>query len=83
VRLAALQRLPPARALTARELEREARLPEASARARLVELVTVCERVRFSDAPVSAACLAAAGRGGRALLGTLASAPLAARAAEA
>jgi len=77
VRLAALQRLPPARALTARELEREARLPEESARARLVELVTVCERVRFSDAPVSAASLAAAVRGGRALLGTLASAPLA------
>ena len=77
VRLAALRRLPPARALTARELEREARLPEESARARLVELVTVCERVRFSDAPVSAASLAAAVRGGRALLGTLASAPLA------
>jgi hypothetical protein len=82
VRLAALQRLPPARALTARELEREARLPEESARARLVELVTVCERVRFSDEPVSAASLAAAVRGGRALLGTLAGAPLAAPAAE-
>jgi hypothetical protein len=83
VRLAALQRLPPARALTARELEREARLPEESARARLVELVTVCERVRFSDEPVSSASLAAAVRAGRALLGTLAGAPLAARAAEA
>jgi hypothetical protein len=67
--------------LTARELERKARLPEESARARLVELVTVCERVRFSDEPVSAASLAAAVRGGRALLGTLAGAPLAARAA--
>ena len=77
VRLAVLRRLPPARALTARELERVARLPEESARARLVELVTVCERVRFSDAPVSAASLVAAVRGGRALLGTLTSAPLA------
>jgi ABC-type taurine transport system substrate-binding protein len=36
--------------------------------------------VRFSDAPVSAASLAAAVRGGRVLLGTLASAPLAAAA---
>jgi hypothetical protein len=38
--------------------------------------------VRFSDEPVSAASLAAAVRGGRALLGTLAGAPLAAPAAE-
>jgi hypothetical protein len=83
VRLAALQCLPPARALTARELEREARLPEESARARLVELVTVCERVRFSNEPVSAGSLAAAVHGGRALLSTLTSAPLASRAAEA
>jgi hypothetical protein len=78
VRLAALQRLPPARALTGRELEREARLPEESGRARLVELVTVCERVRFSAEPVSAANLTAAVRGGRTLLTTLADAPLAA-----
>ena len=76
-RLAALQRLPPARALTARELERQARLPEESGRARLAELVTVCERVRFSGAAVSGASLAAAVRGGRALLTALATAPLA------
>ena len=80
-RLAALQRLPPARALTGRELEREARLPEESGRSRLVELVTVCERVRFSGEPVSAVNLAAAVRGGRALLATLTDAPLAARVA--
>jgi len=76
-RLAALQRLPPARALTGRELERQARLPEESGRARLAELVTVCERVRFSGAAVSSASLAAAVRGGRALLTALATAPLA------
>jgi hypothetical protein len=81
-RLAAQQRLPPARALTGRELEREARLPEESARARLVELVTVCERVRFSGERVSAASLAAAVRGGRVLLAALDAAPLAERAAE-
>jgi len=76
-RLAALQRLPPARALTGRELERQARLPEESGRARLAELVSVCERVRFSGATVSSASLAAAVRGGRALLSALATAPLA------
>ena len=76
-RLAALRRLPPARALTARELERQARLPEESGRARLAELVTVCERVRFSGAAVSSASLTAAVRGGRALLAALATAPLA------
>ena len=76
-RLAALQRLPPTRALTGRELERQARLPEESGRARLAELVTVCERVRFSGAAVSSASLAAAVRGGRALLAALATAPLA------
>lgn len=81
VRLVALQRLPPARALTGRELEREARLPEESGRARLVELVTVCERVRFSGEPVSAANLAAAVRGGHALLTTLTGPALAARVA--
>ena len=83
VRLAALQRLPPARALTARELERAARLPGESGRARLAELVTVCERVRFSGHEVSAASLAAAVRGGRELLGALAGASRAAQAAEA
>jgi len=82
-RLAALRRLPPARALTARELERQARLPEESGRARLAELVTVCERVRFSGAAVSSASLTAAVRGGRALLSALATAPLAAQAPEA
>ena len=83
VRLAALQRLPPARALTVRELEREARLPEESGRARLAELVAVCERVRFSGEPVSAASLAAALHGGRVLLAALAAVPANPRPAEA
>jgi hypothetical protein len=81
LRLVALQRLPPARALTGHELEREAQLPEEAGRARLVGLVTVCERVRFSAEQVSAANLAAAVRDGRALLSTLAHAPLAPRVA--
>ena len=81
LRLVALQRLPPARALTGHELEREAQLPEEAGRARLVGLVRVCERVRFSAEQVSAANLAAAARDGRVLLGTLAHAPLAPRVA--
>jgi hypothetical protein len=83
LRLAALQRLPPARALTGRELELKARLPEELGRAPLAELVAVCERVRFSARPVGAAQLAAAVRGGRALLSALAAAAPAGRTAEA
>jgi len=71
LRLAEQERLPPARALTARELERRARLPDESGRIRLVELVRVCERVRFSGEQVSAASLAAALRSGRMLLAAL------------
>jgi hypothetical protein len=75
LRLAAEGRLPPARALTARELERQARLPGEGARARLMELVSVCERVRFSAERVSAASRAAALQSGRLLLATLEGAP--------
>jgi hypothetical protein len=75
LRLAAGGRLPPARALTARELERRARLPGEVARARLVELVGVCERVRFSAERVSAASRAAALQSGRLLLASLEGAP--------
>jgi len=75
-RLAALDRLPPARALTARELGQQARLPEESGRALLVELAAVCERVRFSGERVGAASLAAALRGGRLLLASLDAEPL-------
>jgi Domain of unknown function (DUF4129) len=75
LRLAAQQRLPPARALTARELERQARLPGESARARLAELVGVCECVRFSARQVSAASRADALQSGRVLLAALDGAP--------
>lgn len=71
MRLAEQERLPPARALTARELRCRAQLPEESARVRLGELVSVCERVRFSGERVAAASLAASVRSGRALLATL------------
>jgi hypothetical protein len=70
-KLVAQQRLPPARALTARELTRGALFPQESARVPLAELVTVCEHVRFSDQPVSAASLSAALHGGRRLLAML------------
>lgn len=71
LRLGEQERLPPARALTARELERRARLPEESARRRLGELLNVCERVRFSGERVAAASVAAALDGGRQLLAML------------
>jgi hypothetical protein len=76
LRLAAQDRLPPSRALTARELGQRARLPEESGRARLAELAAVCERVRFSGERVSPVSLAAALRGGRLLLAALDAAPL-------
>lgn len=74
-RLAEQERLPPARALTVRELGLRARLPEESLRVRLAELVSVCERVRFSGERVAGASLAAALRSGRELLATLAAPP--------
>jgi hypothetical protein len=74
-RLADRQRLPPTRALTARELARTARLPAESARVPLTELVAVCERVRFSAERVTAASLTAAVRSGSLLLEMLESAP--------
>jgi len=76
-RLADQGRLPPARALTARELGRRARLPDESGRGRLAELVTVCERLRFSAEEVGAESLAAALHSGRQLLAMLDAAPAA------
>ena len=69
-RLAEQQRLPPARALTTRELTQRARLPEAE-RASLAELASVCERVRFSGREVPGASLAAAIVRGKSLLAAL------------
>ncbi len=70
-RLVALGRLPPARAFTARELLRRARLPEEPLRAPLENLTGVYERVRFSGQPLPPATLAAALAGGRSALAHL------------
>jgi hypothetical protein len=80
-RLAEQQRLPPARALTTRELTQRARLPEGE-RASLAELAAVCERVRFSGREVPGASLADAVAHGKSLLAALdLRAPTAAQAA--
>lgn len=70
-RLAALDRLPPARALTVRELTRRAVLVDERARARLADLAGVSERVRYGAGGVAAPLLEGALRGGRELLATL------------
>jgi hypothetical protein len=70
-RLAEEDRLPPARAFTARELTLRARLPDKIARQQLAELASVCERVRFSGASVPEQSVAAALRSGRGLLASL------------
>lgn len=67
-RLAAQERLPPARSLTVHELARAARLPSAADRARLELLGAACERVRYADGEISASLLAAALSAGRELL---------------
>jgi hypothetical protein len=69
-RLIEQHRLPPARALTLRELERSARLPGEADHDRLAALAGACERARFAD-HVAAALLAAAARRGRELLASL------------
>lgn len=70
-RLVQQSRLPPARALTLRELRRAARLADAADQSRLDELASVCERVRFSDQEVAPALLARALTQGRELLASL------------
>jgi hypothetical protein len=82
-RLAEQDRLPPARALTARELGQRARLPDEAGRGLLAELVAVCERLRFSAEQVGDKSLAAALRAGRLLLATLDAAPVVRSGAEA
>ena len=69
--LAGQDRLPPARALTVRELSRAARLPDAADRARLEALGTACERLRFSDREIPPQALAGVLAGGRELLDSL------------
>jgi hypothetical protein len=70
-RLAALDRVPAARALTARELWQRAQLPDERARSAFGELVAVCERLRFSGMPVPLESLDAAFADGRSVLATL------------
>jgi hypothetical protein len=70
-RLTAEQRLPAARALTAGELWRRARLPDEESRKQLAELAGVCERVRFSGTPVAPMTLSAAVVCGRHVLAAL------------
>ena len=78
MRLAEQDRLPPARAFTAQEVARRARLSDEADRARLTELAAVCERVRFSGRTVAPEAVAAALARGRELLSTLAMAAMAA-----
>jgi hypothetical protein len=70
-RLAAEQPLPAARALTAGELWRRARLPDEVVRGHLAQLAGVCERLRFSSTPVSPGSLATAVLSGRSVLAAL------------
>ena len=71
-RLTEQGRLPPARALTAREMLQDARLADDSERAALGELASVSEQLRFSTRDFAAAPLAAAIATGRAMLARLA-----------
>ena len=70
-RLIELKWLPPARALTLKELERAARLPDELDRERLAALSAACERARYAEV-VSAALLSAASLRGRELFASLA-----------
>ena len=63
--------LPPAGALTVRELTRAARLPEAADRSRLEDLALAAERVRFSRADLQTEALEEPVAGGRVLLNRL------------
>ena len=65
-RLTEQGRLPPARALTARELLRDARLADDSENAALAELALASEQLRFSTRDFPATSLASAIAAGRA-----------------
>jgi len=67
-RLTETGRLPQSRGLTVRELTHAALLSDEVDRERLANLARMSERVRFSDAEVSSAGVAAALQGGRVLL---------------
>jgi hypothetical protein len=80
-RLAAQDRLPPARAFTVRELIRRVRLEDEAGRVRLADLAAVSERMRYAPGAVATPVREAALRGGRELLAALETAPTAAGAA--
>jgi hypothetical protein len=63
--------LPPAGALTVRELTRDARLPEADDRSRLTDLAFAAERVRYSAGESVSVGLDGPIAGGRELLDRL------------
>jgi hypothetical protein len=63
--------LPPAGALTVRELAKAARLPESDDRARLAELALAAERVRYSAREIESAALDESVARGRELLDRL------------
>ncbi len=70
-RLSELGYLPPAGALTARELTRVARLPEPGDRTRLEQLAIAAEKVRYGAREPEAAALEGSITGGRELLARL------------
>jgi hypothetical protein len=71
-RLTEQGRLPPARALTAQELLRGARLADDAERAALAELAVASEQLRFSTGNLAATSLASAISAGRHMLARLA-----------
>jgi hypothetical protein len=70
-RLTSQGRLPPSRALTARELLRGAHLADDSERTWLSELAVACEQLRFSTRDLADASLASAIAAGRRVLARL------------
>jgi hypothetical protein len=67
-KLTALHRLPPAAAMTVRELSRSANLEVAQDRERLAMLAITAERARYAESSVPADALESAYEGGRELL---------------
>jgi hypothetical protein len=71
-RLVALGQLPPAAALTVREITQAAQLPNDEDRARLAQLALVAERVRYAPESLASSGLESAVDDGRLLLSSLA-----------
>ncbi len=67
-RLTALRRLPPATALTVRELTKSARLQDARDSARLADLALIAERARFAAVGIPESVMVAELERGRELL---------------